>query len=850
MLEAGDGAGEYPSNGRFATDRSLPGDELDGTGSDGNLTRVASFAQRWLPASVWQATGIRLDRGSRGKQNGDDHSHGGAFHDGDADYDYDDGADASDDFDDGRDDELLPLQETTMNSTGTYNTRRRASSSASARSTNRVNEFGLENASYAVGSAIASPTYGDDFGRLQSSVAPATSESRRTRRRPRGRQPLYGRGSLLGRLLSVFSRSSDGRPQASARTPFATSSSIRKSPMRSRLFAFARAHPFIALALFLLALYILRPFWFYLTHWSWGFVVYPFPSAHHGFGWLHRNPRTRPWILAWDGTRPVRPWREGEPFPPPLPPFSLIPWRHSLNSRWNDFLEFPMQKIVQAPSMYEWEVPRLTKPKRRPRRRLGEPAKTSGRLGLPRGLSRGDAAEAMGRNVTLADLVVADPSDESLTPAAIQVRHPHHPPHHHEDDTCSPRAYWSDPRDLTSPAMLAIHAFSTARPKDRPMRDVLREHQRRRVPWRYMHLLDFQFVICSPPSTDIEAWARLSAEQEQWGDLLLLDELATSDSDRMKENGDDGKTYRWMREVVARALDGRGREALWVMKTDIDSYHILPNLLDWVVDELPPTEPSFFGSSFGTSWQNKHYFQGLGYGFSWSVLRTLVAADLSLKQTLKYEDHRTGSFMFSLPARPGATAPRFVPETIEAWSPPSPDAHTGLIRADMFERAGSWYYWWLPQDSRTIIAHGMKNKKVSRSKVAKERDCADRSRGIARNTSAPSAGSTHIGTAHGGLSGPVVPTHLSSGLRPRCFASLAIQSGSNAGGGMRRIRAIIMVENERMEMHDEKRGGAVCVRTIVDGPVSVLDVVRNASGASEGGILRYIDTIALPNDEQ
>lgn len=66
---------------------------------------------------------------------------------------------------------------------------------------------------------------------------------------------------------------------------------------------------------------------------------------------------------------------------------------------------------------------------------------------------------------------------------------------------------------------------------------------------------------------------------------------------------------------------------------------------------------------------------------------------------------------------------------------------------------------------------------------------------------------------------------------------------------MRRIRAIIVVENERMEMHDEKRGGAVCVRTIVDGPVSVLDVERKASGASEEGILRYIDMIALPYDE-
>lgn len=708
------------------------------TDSGALMGPFVTAARRWVPASVWRVTGIRLPGGGGGDDgaNGDYDDWNEYLEDDfelDDDYEYDDEVEG---YHNGsgreNDDELSPLHQQQGMAASFDSASTTAMSPTSPTSTSgarRRESSGSASAGVGVGAII---TNGNRFNvSMDRNDRPLRARAGRRRRTRRSHQAaasnpglIFGRGSWLGRQIGrVFGR----RTSPPLDAPLSTSSSTsprRKtvSSLLARLIAFALAHPFIAFALFILILRVLRPFWFYFTHWTWGFVVYPFPSAHHGFGWLMRNPATRPWMLAWDGTRPVRPWREGEPFPPPLPPFSLLPWRHSFNSKWNDFAEFPMPKIVQAPSMYEWEVPKLTKPKRRPRRRLGESIKPVGRgVTMERSIWR----EAYRANATLASLIVEDHVNDAEAPA-LESRHQHHPPppdhHHHQHDTCNPHAYWSDPRDLTSPAMLAIHAFSTARPKDRPMRDVLREHQRRRVPWEYMHLLDFQFVICSPPASDTEAWSRLSAEQEEWGDLLLLDELATNDADRMKENGDDGKTYRWMREVVSRALDGRGREALWVMKTDIDSYHILSNLLDWIVDNLPPMEPSFFGSSFGTSWQNKHYFQGLGYGFSWSVLRTLVAADLALEQTLKYEDHRTGSYMFSLPAKPGAKAPRFVPETIEAWSPPTPDAHTGLIRADMFELAGSWYYWWLPQSARTIIAHGMKNKKVNRLRKLESRD--------------------------------------------------------------------------------------------------------------------------------
>lgn len=56
---------------------------------------------------------------------------------------------------------------------------------------------------------------------------------------------------------------------------------------------------------------------------------------------------------------------------------------------------------------------------------------------------------------------------------------------------------------------------------------------------------------------------------------------------------------------------------------------------------------------------------------------------------------------------------RILPDTLYAYDPPSPDPYTSLVRADMYERASSWWYWWVPKTERLITAHGMKSKKVS-----------------------------------------------------------------------------------------------------------------------------------------
>ncbi|KAI5452498.1 hypothetical protein NCC49_000661 [Naganishia albida] len=269
--------------------------------------------------------------------------------------------------------------------------------------------------------------------------------------------------------------------------------------------------------------------------------------------------------------------------------------------------------------------------------------------------------------------------------------------------------------ELVAPAYLAFHTFSIANStKAREFRDLSREYQRKRIPEAYSHLVDWQFVMASPPEWANDVWAELEAEQAEHGDILLLDEMVKADGERMPENMNDGKTYGWMQEVVKRAEDGRGRQALWVMKTDADTFHVLPNLLDFL-QAYNPREPTYFGSSYGISYTPNSYFQGLGYGFSWSLLRTLVDARIPKKLTVGHEDHVTGSWMWSLPAKPNdATRPRAQrldpTNNIMAFAPPEKDPYTGLVRADFYARASSWFYWWIPKTERMILTHGMKTK--------------------------------------------------------------------------------------------------------------------------------------------
>lgn len=62
--------------------------------------------------------------------------------------------------------------------------------------------------------------------------------------------------------------------------------------------------------------------------------------------------------------------------------------------------------------------------------------------------------------------------------------------------------------------------------------------------------------------------------------------------------------------------------AFFTRKTDSDTYHVLPNLLDFL-GTYDAKEPTYFGSSYGISYTPNAYFQGLGYGFNWSLVSDL-----------------------------------------------------------------------------------------------------------------------------------------------------------------------------------------------------------------------------------
>lgn len=99
-------------------------------------------------------------------------------------------------------------------------------------------------------------------------------------------------------------------------------------------------------------------------------------------------------------------------------------------------------------------------------------------------------------------------------------------------------------------------------------------------------------------------------------------------------------------------------------------------------------------------------------------------ANIPENLTIGHEDHVTGSWMWSLPPLPehastegGARSPKATrldpTNNIKTFVPPMQDPYTGLVRADFYGRASSWFYWWIPKTERMILTHGMKTKKVS-----------------------------------------------------------------------------------------------------------------------------------------
>lgn len=107
-----------------------------------------------------------------------------------------------------------------------------------------------------------------------------------------------------------------------------------------------------------------------------------------------------------------------------------------------------------------------------------------------------------------------------------------------------------------------------------------------------------------------------------------------------------GKTYHYFRWLArTRAKD---RPPRFAMKTDDDTFHILPNLLA-IFDGLSCSTNYYIGTSWGCSQPFPFHFGGLGYALSWPLVSWLGAGDeLPSSATDNQEDARLGSYLTAL----------------------------------------------------------------------------------------------------------------------------------------------------------------------------------------------------------
>ncbi|WVQ80920.1 hypothetical protein IAT38_003027 [Cryptococcus sp. DSM 104549] len=249
--------------------------------------------------------------------------------------------------------------------------------------------------------------------------------------------------------------------------------------------------------------------------------------------------------------------------------------------------------------------------------------------------------------------------------------------------------------ELASPAVLMLHIFSMPTARSRARRALIRQyHPLATIPAKYRHLVDLKFILGrqQPGSEwwDPEEEAEMKKEERKYGDLVRLKHLHNG------ENMNEGKTWEWLRWV---GREG-GREAWWVLKCDDDTLPILPNLLPMLLSK-DPSVPTYVGSALGR-WPGYHYyFEGMMYGFSWGVVKTMATADVPPSERNYHwdEDARMGALMFSLPLSPlvphtstlcAAPSDPSAPNLKYSLPPINPDPCTGLVRLDLGPRIGNW----------------------------------------------------------------------------------------------------------------------------------------------------------------
>ncbi|WWC58179.1 uncharacterized protein I303_100715 [Kwoniella dejecticola CBS 10117] len=272
-------------------------------------------------------------------------------------------------------------------------------------------------------------------------------------------------------------------------------------------------------------------------------------------------------------------------------------------------------------------------------------------------------------------------------------------------------------QQISSPALLMLHIFSTPRAQSRERRRLIRRlNLLEAVPAEYRHLVELKFVVgMNKPVAEgeegyesmMELEKDVENEMSEHGDLIRLKLLENG------ENMNNGKSWEWLRYVGRKGA----RQAWWVLKCDDDTLPIIPNLLHLLLT-FDPNQPIYLGSSLGR-WTGYHYyFQGMMYGFSWGVVKTMAVADVpaSTRNDHWDEDARIGAVMFSLPLAPNANpklpycSPPDRPNPMYSLPPPNPDPCTGLFRLDLASKIGAWHNWLIDDEQTAIAWHELKNE--------------------------------------------------------------------------------------------------------------------------------------------
>ncbi|WWC99202.1 hypothetical protein V866_006097 [Kwoniella sp. B9012] len=277
---------------------------------------------------------------------------------------------------------------------------------------------------------------------------------------------------------------------------------------------------------------------------------------------------------------------------------------------------------------------------------------------------------------------------------------------------------------LTSPAVLMLHIFSTSTSGSRRRRNLIRQLDLMdAVPEEYRHLIEIKFVMGNKTESEQEE-EEIRKEIKMYGDVIRLKSL------KGMENMNNGKSWEWLRYVGRQG----GRKAWWVMKCDDDTLPILPNLIPTLLS-LNPTEPGYVGSAFGRWTGYQYYFQGMMYGFSWGVVKTMAVADVpaSTRNSQWDEDARMGSLMFSLPLSPTANpnstycSPPPGPNIIYSLPPPVHNPCTGLMRYDMGSKIGQWQGRLIDDATSALAWHELKSDEAYINAYAQAKEQIERS---------------------------------------------------------------------------------------------------------------------------